>query len=178
MENYQIKDVLHFALMENSLIIKPENVQLLALLVQYNNMLTILLTFVSKTVLSNPIIFLKMKHTPAYLLARLLLLCLQTTQQEDVLNIVQEEFSKHLPITQQDNVFLYAQMVHTCKIQQEHAFLNARKGSLTLLLNFVLHSVLHIITGYFPKENALIFALRQHHNYMHKITLTCANHLA
>jgi hypothetical protein len=104
--------------------------------------------------------------------------CLQIIWQEDVLNIAQEGIIKHLQITHQDSVFLSVQMVPLCKIQLALVYLNVLKDLLIQFLNSVLVYVQLIIMDCCLNARVLQIAHKQHHNFMLKITLICANQVA
>ncbi len=136
-------------------------------------MLIIQQIYVSRYVHHHRTISHKMLLTHVYLIVQVL--CLQIIWQEDVLNIAQKETIKHLQTIHQDNVSLSVQMVPLCKIQLVHVYLNAFKDLLIQFLNSVLVYAQLIIMDCYLNAHVWQIAHKQHHNFMLKITLICAN---
>lgn len=119
--------------------------------------------------------FLKIKLILVYILVLQLLLCLLTTQLEDVSNIALEGISRLLLTILQDNVCLFVLMEHICKIQLVLASVIANKDSQTHDLNFAEIYALRIIMVCYLKEFVFKYVRLQLLNFTHKIIHECVN---
>ncbi len=120
-------------------------------------------------------IFLKIKLILVYILVLQLLLCLLTTQLEDVLNIALEVISRLLLTILQDNVCLFVRTGPICKIQLVLASVVANKDLQIHDLNFVETYALHIIMVCCLKEFVFKYVQLQLPSFTHKIIQECVN---
>lgn len=151
------KCALHSAQMANTRTTKLVNVRQPAQRPQFNNMLTIPLTFAYRDAHLHPITSHRTKHLPVSLLVlrrRLLMPCLLTIRPEDVSNSAHGVISKLLLIIRPENVCLYAPMAHTSRTQLALACRPVQKASQTQLLNSVLPPAQLTLMGILVKESA------------------------